>query len=450
MSPGYGDPAVATLGASTADSIRAVTGTVTGTVVAEDSGNQANGGVPGRTGRVVSWLVLPTFILAHLAHHVGTGGLQPLLPLLRDDFQLDYAQAGLLLSAQGLALGFAQLPVSALADHVSKRLVIAVGLIGTGLLCVGIAVAPGFWSLVGCLAALGFLAATYHAPAASYLAATYEAVARGRALGTHVIGGSLAFLVTPAIAIGTARVMGSWRAAFFALAVLPVVAGVLMLVTMARTATSERAATAAERAGHAGALASLRAIGPLVAVALGEQLLTASMFAYIPLFLVDRHGVPSDLAGLAISVMAGIGIVSAPIGGALSDRFGRAPVLVAVTASVGPLILLLTYAPYGLPLLAGLLLYGLSMNTRLPVLESLFADAIPAHRRSTVLGLYYFIGQESSGLTTPVIGTLIDATDPVTAFTALGIVGTVLSLVLLFYRDALVRPRGVAGVAAGS
>ncbi|MBU6286737.1 MAG: MFS transporter [Chloroflexi bacterium] len=427
-----------------------MTGTVTGTIVADGTGEHAHGGVTARTGRAVSWLVLPTFIFAHLAHHVGTGGLQPLLPLLRDDFQLDYAQAGLLLSAQGLALGFAQLPVSALADHVSKRLVIAVGLIGTGLLCVGIAVAPGFWSLVGCLAALGFLGATYHAPAASYLAATYEAVARGRALGTHVIGGSLAFLVTPAIAIGTARVMGSWRAAFFALAVLPIVAGLLMLLTMARTATSERAATAAERAGHSGALASLRAIGPLVAVALGEQLLTASMFAYIPLFLVDHHGVPSDLAGLAISVMAGIGIVSAPIGGALSDRFGRAPVLVAVTASVGPLILLLTYAPYGLPLLAGLLLYGLSMNTRLPVLESLFADAIPAHRRSTVLGLYYFIGQESSGLTTPVVGSLIDATDPVTAFTALGIVGTALSLVLLFYRDSLVRPRVATGIVGGS
>jgi MFS family permease len=265
-------------------------------------------------------------------------------------------------------------------------------------------------------------------------------VARGRALGTHVIGGSLAFLVTPAIAIGTAHYMGSWRAAFVALAVLPIVAGLLMLVAVARTPNTERVTTAAERLGQASALASLRAIGPLVGVALGEQLLTASMFAFIPLFLVDHHRVPSDVAGLAISVMAGIGIISAPIGGALSDRFGRAPVLVAVTASVGPLILFVTYAPFGLPLLAALLLYGLSMNTRLPVLESLFADAIPAHRRSTVLGLYYFIGQESSGLTTPLVGKLIDATDPVMTFTALGVIGTVLSLVLIAYRGVLVRP----------
>ncbi len=398
--------------------------------------------VPAISSRVVSWLVLPTFMFAHLAHHVGTGGLQPLLPLLREDFNLDYTQAGLLLSAQGLALGLAQLPVSALADHMSKRLVIAVGLIGAGLLCVAISLTQDFWSLVGCLVLMGILASTYHAPASTYLSATFVSAARGRALGTHVIGGSLAFLLTPVLAIAVARYSGSWRYSFVALSVAPLVAGVMMLITTARVATTERPPTEQERANQGSALASLRGVGPLVFVALGEQLLTASMFAYIPFFLVDRHHVPSDLAGLSISLLAGIGIISAPVGGALSDRFGRAPVLIAVTASVGPLILALTYVPYGVGMIVVLLLYGLSMNTRLPVLESLFADAIPAHRRSTVLGMYYFIGQESSGLTTPLVGRLIDSTDPVTAFTMLGVVGTLLSLVLVRYRGTLMRPRG--------
>jgi hypothetical protein len=91
-----------------------------------------------------------------------------------------------------------------------------------------------------------------------------------------------------------------------------------------------------------------------------------------------------------------------------------------------------------------LIVYGLSMNTRLPVLESLFADAIPAHRRSTVLGLYYFIGQETSGVTTPLVGRLIDGTDPVTAFTLLGVLGTVLSFGLFFGRRQLLAPRAMA------
>jgi MFS family permease len=157
--------------------------------------------------------------------------------------------------------------------------------------------------------------------------------------------------------------------------------------------------------------------------------------------MVDRHHVPQDRAGLFIALVTGIGIVAAPLGGALSDRFGRAPVLLAATASVGPLILLLAHVPFGWPVVIVLLVYGLTLNTRLPVLESLFADAVPAHRRSTVLGLYYFVGQESTAVTTPLVGRLIDVTGPVEAFTVLGVIGTAVSVLLLFGRRRLVSPR---------
>ena len=384
-------------------------------------------------------LVLPAFIFAHFAHHVGTGGLSPLLPLIRESFGLDYARSGLLLSAQGLALGFGQLPISALADRASKRGMIAAGLIGVGLAGVAISLSHSFWQLIPLLVLTGIMAATYHAPASAFLSGVYSAAARGRALGTHVIGGALAFSAAPAIAIGVVQLTGSWRSAFLALSLAPLAAGVMMVLLTWRT-HEPRLSGGGQAPEQVRALAALRAIGPLVAVALAEQLLTASMFAYIPLFMVDRHQVPQDRAGLFIALITGIGIIAAPLGGALSDRFGRAPVLVAATASVGPLILLLAHVPYGWPIFLVLLVYGLSMNTRLPVLESLFADAVPPQRRSTVLGLYYFIGQESSGLTTPLVGKLIDVTSPVAAFTFLGIVGTVLSLGLLLGRRRLLAP----------
>jgi MFS-type transporter involved in bile tolerance (Atg22 family) len=106
--------------------------------------------------------------------------------------------------------------------------------------------------------------------------------------------------------------------------------------------------------------------------------------------------------------------------------------------------LLLAYVPYGWPIFLILLLYGLSMNTRMPVLESLFADAIPAARRSTVLGLYYFIGQESSGVTTPLVGRLIDSTGPDAAFTVLGLLGIVLSFGIFFNRRWLLSTPAAA------
>ncbi|HEV2121968.1 MAG TPA: MFS transporter, partial [Chloroflexota bacterium] len=255
-----------------------------------------------------------------------------------------------------------------------------------------------------------------------------------------VIGGAVAFSLTPVIAIAVVQLTGSWRAAFLVLSIVPLIAGAMMLVITWRVPEHSTASTAQPKE-QVKALSALKAIGPLVGVALAEQLLTASMFAYIPLFMVDHHQASRETAGLYIAIITGVGIFAAPLGGALSDRFGRAPVLVAATACVGPLILLLAHVPNGWPVVLVLVLYGLSMNTRLPVLESLFADAVPAHRRATVLGVYYFIGQESSGVTTPLVGRLIDVTSPVQAFTILGIIGTLISLVLVFNRRMLMTPR---------
>jgi YNFM family putative membrane transporter len=326
----------------------------------------------------------------------------------------------------------------------SKRLLIACGLVGVGFAGIAVSLSTTFWHLIPLLVLTGLMAATYHAPASAYLAGAFGAVARGRALGMHVIGGAVAFSLAPAIAVGVVQLTGSWRHAFLVLSVLPLVAGAMMFVVAVRGREVAAAVTAHERETQVRAFAALKSIGPLVGVALGEQLLTASMFAFIPLFLVDRHHVSENLAGLFIAFITGVGVVAAPLGGALSDRFGRAPVLVAATACVGPLILLFTYVPFGWPIAVVLLLYGLAMNTRMPVLESLFADAIPAARRATVLGLYYFIGQESSGVTTPIVGRLIDATGPVNAFTILGAIGSVMTVGLFFGRRRLTAPRPAA------
>src|SRR6266508_5740103 len=98
--------------------------------------------------RGVPVVVLPAFIFAHFAHHVGTGGLSPLLPVLRETFGLYYTRSGLLLSAYGLSLGIGQLPLSALGDRANKRLMIAAGLIGVGVAGIAISLTTTFWQLI--------------------------------------------------------------------------------------------------------------------------------------------------------------------------------------------------------------------------------------------------------------------------------------------------------------
>ncbi len=51
------------------------------------------------------------------------------------------------------------------------------------------------------------------------------------------------------------------------------------------------------------------------------------------------------------------------------------------------------------------------------------------------------LGQESSGVTTPLVGRLIDTTSPDAAFTILGLLGILLSFGIFFNRRWLAAPR---------
>ena len=72
-------------------------------------------------------------MLAHFAHHLVTALPVPLLPLIRDDFALDYTQSGLVLSAFTLSYGVSQLLGGWLADRIGPRILITIGICGVAL-----------------------------------------------------------------------------------------------------------------------------------------------------------------------------------------------------------------------------------------------------------------------------------------------------------------------------
>ncbi|MBA7668651.1 hypothetical protein ES703_76766 [subsurface metagenome] len=109
-----------------------------------------------------------------------------------------------------------------------------------------------------------------------------------------------------------------------------------------------------------------------------------------------------------------------PLGGYISDRLGRVPVLLAVNIIVGPVIYLLNLVPYGWGISALLLTMGISLNVRMPVSEAYIINQTSARNRSKLLGIYYSASQGGIGVITPVLGYLIDRFGFYTGFTAVG------------------------------
>jgi FSR family fosmidomycin resistance protein-like MFS transporter len=398
--------------------------------------------------------IIPLFTVTHFSHHLSTGVLVPLLPLLRQDFGLNYFQSGILVSSFSLSYGFGQVPMALLADRFSRRSLIVLGLIGTAFSAMAVGFTNAYWQMIPCFIALGLLGATYHAPASSFLSQSVPPEQRGRSLGTHLIGGSASFLLTPPVAVYIATWARTWRLSFLLLAVPALVMSALLWLTTRQLHEARQIAEKAELTPSLGGSNPngspkgarnptisgwqiIRAIGILALISISIQMVFASVYSYLPLYLVDHHGITPEYAGIMVGLVAGAGIVGGPLGGSLSDRLGRKQVILLSLSVAGPLLFATTRAPAGIWLPLSLAIYGTSISTRMPAMESLIADVVPSRRLATVLGIYYLLGQETSGVVTPLVGRLIDlrGLDPVFTGLALGL--CLVSVMALTFRKRI-------------
>ena len=130
--------------------------------------------------------------------------------------------------------------------------------------------------------------------------------------------------------------------------------------------------------------------------------------AFIPLYMVDHFGVREEAAAALIAIIPFARMFGGPLGGYLSDRFGRIRMMLIACFLTGPLVYLFSSVSYGLGFGATLVLMGMIDSTRGPTSEAYLVSEAPARRRSMILGIYYFTGREIGGLLTPVLGYFID------------------------------------------
>jgi MFS family permease len=133
-----------------------------------------------------------------------------------------------------------------------------------------------------------------------------------------------------------------------------------------------------------------------------------SIISFIPLYLVDHFSVKEGTAGALVGLVYSSGFWACPLGGYLSDRLGRVPLLLAICFMSGPVIYLLNHVPYGWGMFVLLALIGMIMVSRTPMAESYIIGQTPIRYRSTIMGIYYFGAIEGGGVLTPALGYLID------------------------------------------
>src|SRR6266436_5979907 len=146
----------------------------------------------------------------HAFTHVYHVALLPLYLLIQKDFQLRSKDAAtLLVTMLMLAYFVPSYLMGVLADKVSRKKLLAWGLVINAAGFVGPACAPGYrWAIASMLVA-GFGGSFFH-PAATAMVARLFPVGTGRALGLLGIGASAGFFLGP-IYTGWRAEMAGWR-----------------------------------------------------------------------------------------------------------------------------------------------------------------------------------------------------------------------------------------------
>jgi len=350
--------------------------------------------------------------------------------MIRRDFALDYTQSGLVVSAFTLAYGIGQLPAGWLADRIARRVMITVGISGVAAAGLLVGLSQTYMMLIVFLVLMGLAGGGYHPAAPPLIMTSVEPRNRGRALGFHVIGGSASYFLSPLMAAAIATAWG-WRGSFIALGAPTILFGIVFYVLLAQL-MGERKTVSATTGTHEEALPKPRRLRRLAAFMILSTSTGAVIFstvAFIPLFSVDQLGVSEQTAAAFVSLIYSAGLWAGPLGGYLSDRLGRVPVILVVCFICGPVIYLLSRTPSLLGFGALLLIVGMIIYIRMPVSEAYIVGRTSERNRSTILGIYYFAVMEGGGVLTPVMGYLIDRLGFYPSFTIAGASLVALTLV---------------------
>ncbi len=347
--------------------------------------------------------------LGHGATHWVAMTFYVLLPFINKDLGLSYAEAGALVSVfhiASLAANFGSGPV---VDMTGRRVLFQIAslLVGAAaLLGFGFAGAFAWFAVLA-----GFIGATnnlWHPAAISYLSSRYPGN-RGYVLSIHALGANLGDAVAP-VAAGAMLVWFSWPVTA-TLNTIPVflVAGSLVLLL------------AGDRPGAAGGAPGMgfgeyfrglarvvrnRAVVGLCAMAGLRTMAQNGLLVFLPLYLIDVLEVSPITMGITLAAMQAGGIVAVLLAGALSDRIGRRPIVMAGLGASTAIIAGLTMLGGGPLYIAGVALLGFTLYAIRPVVHSWMMDLTPPRLGGSATGLM-FGTQAALSMAVPVLGGLV-------------------------------------------
>ena len=354
--------------------------------------------------------ILFALSFCHLLNDAIQALIPAIYPLLKESFQLNFTQIGLITFTFKMVGSVLQPVVGFYTDKYPRpfSLVFGMGVTWGGLIL--LALAPSYPVVLLAAACVGLGSAVFH-PEASRMARMASGGRHGFAQSLFQVGGNAGTALGPLLAAGIIVPQGQRHILWFSLLAF---GGMILLTKVGRW--YQQRLVAAARHASASALPHERVSRRIVALSLSVLLLLmfskffylASMTSYYTFYLMHRFGVSVQQSQLYLFLFLGAGAVGTLVGGPLGDRIGRKQVIWLSILGIAPFALALPHANLLWTAVLSVCI-ALIMASAFPAILVYAMELLPG-KVGLIAGLFFGLAFGLAGIGSAVLGKLADAT----------------------------------------
>ncbi len=304
------------------------------------------------------------------------------LETIKAEMGLSYTQSGALMSAYFVGYMLGQIPWGMLADSRGSRPVITLSVLGVSASTmlfglshtVAFALASRFLS--------GLLGAGIFVPSVRLVSAWFNSEERGTALGVLNIGGSVG-LVAASWAVPLISLDAGWRLTIRSAGAVGLAAGAAVWLLLRDRDDSNDRRLSLSNLPFRDRVFWLLALTQFVR--LGSYY---TYIAWLPLVLKEEYGLSVVATSGALSLFNLAGMLSNPLGGLVSDRFGKRNVLMASFAFLGLDVLLFAGRLTGSWVYLAVLVLGWFINFVRSPSFTIIPDVFGAEAAGSISGVH--------------------------------------------------------------
>ena len=364
------------------------------------------------TAREATFPILIGLSFCHLLNDLMQSLLPALYPMLKAEFHLDYGQVGLITLAFMLTASLLQPTIGIYTDRKPQPYSLALGMGGTLIGLVLLSVAHNYTSVLLAAAFIGTGSAVFH-PEASRVARLASGGRYGLAQSIFQVGGNLGGAIGPLLAAFIILPRGQGAIAWFSLLALLAMfvlarVGVWYSARLKSAQAAKKAGTHAPAATHSIPQAGVAMfVFLLMLLVFSKHVYTSSITTFFTFYLIDRFHIPVQAAQVQLFVFMASVATGTLVGGHISDRIGRRPMIWISILGALPFTLMLPYADL---FWTGVLtiVIGLMMASAFPAIL-VFAHELLPGRVGLVSGMFFGFSFGLGGLGAAAMGRLADA-----------------------------------------